>query len=278
MGFDKTEKVENGSFIQHGKNNNRLYLIKISENVEDDFPGKLITMSKDKGYSKIFAKVPKRYEKSFLNFGYIREASIPKFYNGQEDGVFLAYYLSEEREKEEFFDEYEKNQTLAIEKKNSKIKPLDEKFKISKCTDLDAKEMSEVYKIVFPTYPFPIHDPEYIKDTMKTHIDYFCVKEKGEIISLSSSEMDKVSLNTEMTDFATLPKKLGNGFAVHLLKLMEEEAKRKDMKVSYTIARAKSPGMNITFSKMGYNFSGRLKNNTNISGSIESMNVWYKVL
>lgn len=39
-----------------------------------------------------------------------------------------------------------------------------------------------------------------------------------------------------------------------------------------------SAGMNITFSKTGYRYGGRLKNNTNISGNIESMNAWYKHL
>jgi len=36
--------------------------------------------------------------------------------------------------------------------------------------------------------------------------------------------------------------------------------------------------MNITFSKCHYSFGGTLKKNTNISGGIESMNVWYKKL
>jgi len=36
--------------------------------------------------------------------------------------------------------------------------------------------------------------------------------------------------------------------------------------------------MNITFSRMGYRYSGTLLNNTNISGRLESMNVWYKFL
>jgi len=54
--------------------------------------------------------------------------------------------------------------------------------------------------------------------------------------------------------------------------------KNKGIKTAYTIARAMSAGMNVTFSKTGYRFGGRLKNNTNISGNIESMNVWYKYL
>lgn len=32
----------------------------------------------------------------------------------------------------------------------------------------------------------------------------------------------------------------------------------------------------VTFARNGYTFSGTLLNNTDISGSIESMNVWYK--
>ena len=54
--------------------------------------------------------------------------------------------------------------------------------------------------------------------------------------------------------------------------------KDKDIITAYTIARAISFGMNITFAKNGYKYSGTLKNNTNISGKLESMNVWYKYL
>ncbi|MDD4047577.1 MAG: putative beta-lysine N-acetyltransferase, partial [Clostridia bacterium] len=39
-----------------------------------------------------------------------------------------------------------------------------------------------------------------------------------------------------------------------------------------------SYGMNISFAKHRYQYCGTLINNTNISGSIESMNVWYKAL
>ena len=50
------------------------------------------------------------------------------------------------------------------------------------------------------------------------------------------------------------------------------------MKLSYTIARATSYPINRVFSGAGYKYGGRLTNNTNICGSIESMNVWYKYL
>jgi len=59
---------------------------------------------------------------------------------------------------------------------------------------------------------------------------------------------------------------------------MENELKKFNIHKAYTIARANSYGMNITFAKANYTFAGKLTNNTNISGDIESMNVWYKKL
>ncbi len=50
------------------------------------------------------------------------------------------------------------------------------------------------------------------------------------------------------------------------------------IRTAYTIARAVSYGMNITFARCGYQYGGRLVNNTDIAGSLESMNVWYKTL
>lgn len=44
------------------------------------------------------------------------------------------------------------------------------------------------------------------------------------------------------------------------------------------LTRLKSPGMNITFKKAGYQYTGTLINNSYICGSFESMNVWYKGL
>jgi len=65
---------------------------------------------------------------------------------------------------------------------------------------------------------------------------------------------------------------------LHLLNSMEAEMKDKDIITAYTITRSFSTGINITFAKNKYQFSGLLINNTNFNGQIESMNVWYKKL
>ena len=81
-----------------------------------------------------------------------------------------------------------------------------------------------------------------------------------------------------MTDFAVLPKYRGHQLALHLLHEMEIHMIDAGYRLLYTIARAASYGMNTTFARAHYHYGGTLINNTQISGSIESMNIWYKEL
>ncbi len=274
---DRMEKLPCGSLIQHGPYNDRIYFMKPGENMPDDLPAQLLELAKKYGYSKIFAKVPDNVTSRFIASGYLKEAVIPHFYNSNEDGVFLGYYLTGSRSREENAEELDNIVDLALSKANCPLAKLDStRFSLRECTENDVERMAEIYCKVFPSYPFPIHDPEYLLETMRSHVIYFGVVVKGKLIALSSAEMDTGSSSAEMTDFATLPEWRGNSLGSHLLATMETAMKQRKIKTLYTIARAISPGMNITFARLGYKFAGRLRNNTNISGNIESMNVWHK--
>lgn len=269
----------NGNIIQHGNYNDRIYLIKLSSETASRCPRNLIDLAKEKGYSKIFAKIPEYYSGTFFSAGFQKEARIPAFYAGRDAAVFMAFYLSDKRAEEFNTDEMKEIFEVALEKPTDKVTcQLNDGFKLRMCNKSDAFAIADIYKTVFPSYPFPIRDPDYILKTMNSHVDYFGIATNCQLVAVSSAEMDKQSSNVEMTDFATLPEWRGNGFAQVLLFCMENKMKNKGIKTAYTIARAMSAGMNITFSKAGYKFGGRLKNNTNISGKIESMNVWYKKL
>ena len=58
--------------------------------------------------------------------------------------------------------------------------------------------MAKVYQNTFATYPFPIHDPEYLKQTMESHIVYFVVRDGSRIVALASAETDGDSQNVEV--------------------------------------------------------------------------------
>ncbi|MBN2642129.1 MAG: putative beta-lysine N-acetyltransferase [Victivallales bacterium] len=276
---DQMIELSCGSLIQHGTYNDRIYFMKPGDNVNDSLPHELIDMAKQKQYSKIFAKVPEDMVNTFIRAEYELEAQIPGLYNATAKGCFMGFYTDDMRSVEKNAQDFDDIRRLAESRAGTPVNPLDKNmFTLRQCVPADAGRMAEIYAKVFHSYPFPIQDPEYLLETMRSHVDYFGVEHNGELIALSSAEMDNASSSVEMTDFATLPDFRGYGLAAHLLTLMEEAMRKKHILTAYTIARAASPGMNITFARLNYAFGGRLKNNTNISGSIESMNVWYKAL
>lgn len=273
---DKIEKLGD-SLIQHGKFNDRIYLMKLADK---DYPGivkRLDDLAQQNNYTKIFAKVRNKHLDKFLSNDYEQEAHIPDFYADGEKTFFLGKFLDDGRKK--IANQERIDKVIQVAKGKSKIKNsphLDPQFDYRIAEKADAEDMVKVYKQVFPTYPFPIHDPDYLCKTMDKNLIYFGIWKDEELIALSSSEMDREEKNVEMTDFATLPEYRGNSFALYLLDKMEEKMEQLGIDTFYTIARSVSFGMNITFAKMGYKYTGTLKNNTNISGNIESMNVWYK--
>lgn len=267
------------STIQHGPLNNRIYLMKLHPEDSRWIVPELDRLARGRGYGKMIAKVTGSAAGVFENAGYRREAVIPGFFPDGEEAVFLGKYPDPDRAEETCLEEMDKILAAACSRRDQGPKsPLDVRYVIEEAEPGDTSDMAALYRAVFPSYPFPIHDPAYLADTMKTHIRYFCAREKGKIAALASCEMDKTGLNVEMTDFATGRDHLGRGLAVHLLAGMEREMTNSGMHIAYTIARALSAGMNITFARLGYEFCGTLTNNTDISGAIESMNVWYKRL
>ena len=274
---DQLLELPDGSIIQHGPYNDRIYLMKLGAGGNESLPVELIAMAKQHCYSKIFIKIPAGSSERFARAGYVQEAAIPRFYNGSEAGIFMGYYLSGPRSSEANGTTLDEILHLALDKAETTTKRLNEgEFSLRLCHDEDVEKMANIYGALFKTYPFPIHDPAFLLKTMHCNVDYFGVERNGELIALSSAEIDGSARNVEMTDFATLPEWRGRSLASHLLLRMEKEVALKGIKTAYTIARATSAGMNIAFAKHGYSYGGRLKNNTNISGNIGSMNIWHK--
>ena len=279
-----------GARIQHGPYNRRIYLMNLGTADPEHLPAQLANFAKQRGYGKVFAKVPARVTPRFLAADYRREAGIPGFFSGREDADLLGLYLEPSRAEEHREDLLRNVLESAREKAQTASQPTPEpapsstpdlppETALCACNEADVTAMARIYGEVFPSSPFPIDTPEYLLDTMRTHVDYFGVRNRnGDLVALASAEMDPENSNVEMTDFATLSDARGHGFAVHLLRRMENAMTQRGMHTAYTIARAVSYGMNITFARCGYAYGGTLTNNTNISGTIESMNIWHKPL
>ena len=272
------------SSVQHGAYSDRVYLMHLDP---ADCPGimaEIERLAQVNGYSKIFAKVPESHVEQFHAAGYVTEALIPGFFpatdgGNAEDGHFVARYLADWRGKEENPGRILDVLRAATVKGKAKLPAkLREERPLERMDEEDAEEMAAFYDSIFESYPFPITEAAYIRETMETHVIYYGLRRKNRIVALSSCETDAEFGLVEMTDFATDPQVRGAGVAFMLLEHMETEMREQGYRIAYTIARAGSFGMNITFARHGYQYAGTLLRNTFIAGSLESMNVWWKRL
>jgi len=264
------------SLVSHNRDSNRIYLMDLSP---DDFPqiiDRMKQLAENEDYTKIFAKVPARHAPSFIREGYVTEAFIPGFYNGTEDAFFLMFYTDQQRQQPEQ-GALTSFQELLNQPVNENIQPLSTSYSLKKLEPQDAQKMTGVFRRVFESYPFPIFEEEFIIKSMREDgTAYFGAWHNGSLVAISSAECSNKYKNAEMTDFAVIPEHRGQRLAVHLLGYMEKVLIMEGYKTFYTIARLHSLSMNKTFYNLGYKYSGTLHNNTQISGKIESMNVWYK--
>lgn len=272
---DKMETLACGSVIQHGKHNDRIYLMKRGSGDAQETLEVLYKLAVDNDYTKLFCKVPASEASFFHSCGFGKEAFIPAFYDGKDDVVFLSKFLNSDRKKSEDMEPFQ-TFLMGFQEGSSGKKVLPDKFTIRQLDETDAVQITKIYEQIFLSYPFPIHDPAYIVETMRNNVQYYGVEEAGQLAAVSSAEIDFKGANAEMTDFATNTAYQGNSLASFLLEKMEEEMEKQGLKTLYTIARLKSLAMNKTFLKSGYTYTGTLVNNTNIAGNIESMNVYYK--
>ncbi len=279
MMFDKIEIIGK-SLVQHGPNNDRVYLMKLDPDDADRIVDELYNLTIMKRYSKIFAKVPEWALDGFLKNNYQEEACIPRFCNREYKVYFLSQFFNAKRS---FISKKDKKEITdiiwtcsnAFDKSDLK---LPRKYHVKTMEIDDIKPLANLYKKTFKVYPFPIFKEKYLLQTMNDNVVYMGIFEDDLLVSAASSEMDLDGENAEMTDFATDPKHRGQNLSYFLLQNMEAEMKRRGIKTIYTIARAKSHGINKTFGRSQYHFGGTLLNNTQISESIESMNVWHKFL
>lgn len=258
------------SLIQHGKHNDRIYLMKLADEDRATLFETFDRLIAEFNYSKIFAKIKTKHLDTFLDRGFVKEAEMPST-------VFVSRFIDPKRLDRTKPDVLDAVLDRSQSEKELPIPDLAEGFEERLISKRDADVVAKLYAKVFASYPFPIDDPKFILESMNKGVRYYGIQriEDDALVALSSSEPSGNLF--EMTDFATDPDCRGLGFARRLLKQMEDDLKGQT-DVLFTIARGLSMGMNLTFRRGGYSFGGSLVNNTQIFGDLETMNVWYKEL
>lgn len=267
----------NSACLQHGPMNDRVYLMNPGHESGPDLLEWVQQIALQGDYSRVMVKIPQSRADCFLQAGFIQEAMIPQMFS-EENGLFLALFRQEERQQ----DPRREEQMKSLQSVLHKAQQAREKHALplgAQLFSLDLMHAADVATFLqqsFESYPFPVHDPAFIRSEMEAGTVYFAIEFQGNFIALASCEQKTDWGYAECTDFCTLPQWRGKHLASHLLVQMEDFLDFQKISCHMTIARASQPGMNLVFARAGWACAGTLTNSTQIGGQLESMNVWYR--
>ncbi|MEJ2188353.1 MAG: putative beta-lysine N-acetyltransferase [Acidobacteriota bacterium] len=275
-------RVEGKGFaarVYFSPQNQRIQVLNYEAEDAEAMVADLEAKAREIGFDKVFLKAPAVDKPRLERAGMCEEAIIEGYFNGQP-AVVMSLFLSSDRRRRPFAEK----QLQILEKirqrpADSSVPKLPEGYEMSRAEIQDTSEVARLYREVFASYPFPITEPEYIASTMRSNVLYRVVRNaEGRVVGAASAETAPDLKNAEMTDFATLPDQRGLGLAQHLLAALEDDMAERDILNLYTVARARSAGMNRVFYNRDYALTGTLVNNCHIAGQFEDMHVWCKSL
>lgn len=205
------------------------------------------------------------------------EAKIKGFFDGQ-DAYIYASFLHPLRNLpiDESKESYVLKTALNDSKQHRSLLPLPVNYLMRTPNQHDAESMAALYRTVFQTYPTPMHDPNFIRDIMQQQVYFTVVEHKGQIVSACSADVMPPYLSAEMSDCATHADHRGQGLLSHPFTHLSTKMQNMGIKTLFSYSRSLSMGMNLINKRQGFIYGGKMVQNSNISGRLESMNVWYK--
>ncbi|WP_280771153.1 putative beta-lysine N-acetyltransferase [Salipaludibacillus daqingensis] len=208
------------------------------------------------------------------------EGMIESFFDG-EDAHIYAIFLDPQRG-QTHLSEQEKNVFRLVHRKRGEGPThrfqLPAGFHMRWGNKRDAQQMATLYKTVFKSYPTPMNDPEFIKQMMDDDVYFLIVQHNRDIVSACSAELLKKFRAAELSDCATYREHRSKQLLSYQVAHLFPKLKKVGVRTLFSYSRSKSAGMNLVNAKHGFHFGGRMIKNSNISGSIENMNIWYKTL
>tara|TARA_R110002153_G_scaffold34070_6_gene102311 strand:+ start:314 stop:1171 length:858 start_codon:yes stop_codon:yes gene_type:complete len=277
--FEKIETI-NGALVYHGNMHNRIYFTE-ADNVDlGILVPKMKALAKQKKYEKILSRASESSMGVLQSNGFMVEAKIPGLYNGTIDGYFLADYVKKERyindEKSRKTIESVKSIALAANKPQT-----DSHFdvpvntEIKRLTSADFLLLEDLHKKAYKYHPNQIKDVSHFSMLHELNHQFYGLFENGELLVSAILDVHETESNMEIVDFVTHPDYRGQNLSYFLVQDIKEKMKTSGCKTVYSMVRATSYGLNITFSKHGFILAGTLTNNCVVRDTMESMNIWY---
>lgn len=248
-----------------------------SSNISVQSLKKIICFSSSKQMGKIICNSDIANSELLIQAGFCVEGKIEGFFKGK-DALCMSYFIDSKRKVSS--DSAQKDMLIdkSLNIQNTYRKSINNttSYSIRTATPKDTDQIIELFSTVFSTYPSPVYEEDFLKETMNGKVLYKVAVLEGKIIGIASADMDTDNLNAEITDCATYPEHRGKGILSNIIYQLEEELKNMNFITLYSLSRAINPGINMVLSKHNYKYTGRLINNCNICGAFEDMNIWTK--
>lgn len=259
--------------------------LRVLEYRADDVTGMVMALralADANGFDKILVMASHDDWQAFLRFGYVLEAVLEYFHAGVDAFVVSKFRSQERLSSPNLMEEILLIERIVGERPVGHVRAPPPGFRVRLAEQGDIPALLRLYRRIFESYPSPLGHASYLEQVFqRDSIFAVCVDEgvgPGEVVAAASAELTPGKRAAELTDCATMPPARGKGLMSRILMRLEDELCRREYICAYTMARARSYGMNSVFHQLGYEYTGRLINNCDIYGAYEDMNIWVRDL
>lgn len=248
------------------------------------------------GRTKVLTMVEESLSKELLEQGFVLAGTMPNFYRGKKGCSVLTYNLDEGRHQKAHPKEYSKVEAIVNDVDHLDDSVITERYnylgdglfdeesepapdvKTILAMPSDAERLAHLIDLTFDDYPTPSHDPNYVRKQIESGVPFRFIEEDGVMVACASADLVPDALTAELTDCATLPEHRKKGYMMILLSDLMWDLEQRDYYTAFTYSRARVPGINILFKKLGFKFCGCVHKSCRIGDGLEDMNMWIRDL
>ena len=227
---------------------------------------------------RVVAFVRPTVEDGLKQVGFEREGLIPGFYGGELACAVMGAYpdasrgdLAHPREVAEV------KALLAVREGQVTAKadapPARPRIETRRATVEDAGAIAALLDETFAAYPTPSGDPEYVAAAIAEGTPFRFVEADGQVVACASADLIPDARTAELTDCATRPSHRGRGLMQNVLLDLMDDVRSLDYPTAFTLARARIPGVNLAFARLGFTLHGTMRQSCRIGSGIEDMNI-----
>lgn len=236
----------------------------------------LLETADERERGRVVVLAPPAVAEGLLEAGFEEEGRIPGFYEGARDCLVLGAYPDDGRA--ELARPRLVEEVHELLEQQSDEPPRRPDVQTMRATVEDAPAIAELLGETFAQYPTPSSDPEYVADAIRDGVPFRMVEADGELAACASADLVRAAKTAELTDCATQPHHRGRGYMQAILDDLMDDLRELSYPTAFTLARARIPGVNLAFQRLGFELCGTMPKSCRIGDGIEDMNIWARAL